>query len=178
MSVLIEYKKILTDLFMPDLIEEFIENLSLEKLYRQGYRVLFLDVDNTLMTHEHRQVSLQRAHWIETMKGIGFEIYLLSNNSSERRIRKVCHQLKVEGVYFACKPFSYSLKDLADRHQIDLKKSIIIGDQLLKDVVLGNWFEMYTILVNPLDIRRSFFKTMQRDIELWILDKLSPQISL
>jgi HAD superfamily phosphatase (TIGR01668 family) len=167
-----EYKQILRDILVPDQMEDYIENLSLDAAYRSGYRTLFLDVDNTLMTYEQRTVSLQRAHWIETAKGLGFQIYLLSNNSSKNRIRKVCHQLKVEGVYFACKPFTFSLLDLANRYDIDLKRSIIIGDQLFKDVALGNWLEMRTILVNPLDIRQSFLKTMQRDIELWILDKL------
>lgn len=171
-----QYKTILRSILTPGDIVDGVEDIRPEELYKKGYRTLLLDVDNTLMTDEQREMSLQKVHWVEMAKTIGFEIYLVSNNSSRRRIERVCRQLQVKGVYFALKPFPFATRDLVERHQIELRRCVVIGDQLLKDVILGNWLEIHSILVNPLDIGKSFIKTLQRDIELWILDCLDDDL--
>ncbi len=167
------YIPIIKDVFTPKEHYRNIDDIDLGKLYDKGYRNVFLDIDNTLMSYEERELSLQNLEWVERIKQTGFRCFILSNNLSKRRIERISKQMKVPGVYFALKPFTYSIQELSKQHGISLKHSIIIGDQVLKDIVLGNWTQMYTILVDPIDIRKSFFKTLQRDMEIKILDILS-----
>ena len=173
MMNILQYKTLLKELLIPSDIVDTVEDIRIESLYHQGYRTLLIDVDNTLLTYEQREASLQKIHWIEAAKSLGYSIFLISNNFSKRRIARVCKQLRLTGLYFACKPFTFALNELAEKEGIHYKTSIFIGDQLLKDVVIGNWLGMHSILVTPMDIRKSFFKTLQRDIELWLLTHLS-----
>ena len=167
-----EYGAILSALLSPDDMCETVEEIPVKELYQEGYRTFLLDVDNTLMTYEQREPSLQKIQWVDSLKSQGFNVYLISNNLSYKRIRRVAVQLGVLGIYFACKPFTMATRDFITKHHIDPASSIVVGDQLLKDVILANWLGMYAVLVNPLDIRKSFFKTVQRDIEMSIIQKI------
>ncbi len=174
MSILTKtYLPIIKDIFLPNEHYHKVDDIDLGKLYDKGYRNLFLDIDNTLMSYDDRELSLQTLEWVERNKQLGFKCFILSNNSSRNRIERISRQMKCPGVYFALKPFTYSIQELARQYNVSLERSIIIGDQLFKDVVLGKWLKMYSILVDPIDIRHSFFKTLQRDIEVKLLDKLS-----
>lgn len=163
------YRKLLVAVFAPTDVYETVEDIPIKDYAMEGYQTVFLDVDNTLMTYDEKEVSLQIVRWVQTLKNLKFSVYLVSNNLNKRRIKKVANQLEVTGIYFALKPFSYALREWLRVHRINPKKCIIIGDQLFKDVVLGNWLRMASILVNPIDIKKSFFKTAQREIELNIL---------
>jgi len=171
-TTLEEYRELLCQLLIPKEICESVEDVDLEGLEERGFQTIFLDVDNTLITYNQRDLTLQRLHWVDRVKAKGFRVFLISNNKSQSRIARVAKQLDVEGLYFACKPFTFSIKEFARHHHIDLQKSVIIGDQLLTDVVLGNWIQAYSILVDPLDKRVSFIKTLQREVELYLLRKL------
>jgi uncharacterized protein len=97
----------------------------------------------------------------------------VSNNSNYRRIKRVADQVRAKGLFFALKPFPFSTRDLMKEHYIDPEKTLFIGDQLLTDVAHGNWLKMTTILVDPIGKKLSFIKTLQREVELFIFEKLS-----
>ena len=174
MRIFQEYFSILKQLFIPDEMCEKIEDVVLDSLYFKGYKTILLDVDNTLLTYDQRIVTLQKLNWINRYKNLGFNIFLLSNNIRFNRLKHICEQINIPiGMYFALKPLSYSVRDLAYKYQFDLRKTIIIGDQLFTDVLLGNWVRSYTILIDPVDKKLSFFKTVQREIEFFLLKKIS-----
>jgi uncharacterized protein len=168
-----EYIAICKQLLTPAYMCESLDDIALLELYYAGYRTFFLDVDNTLATYEENRVSLQRAQWVQTARSHGFEVYLLSNNSSFRRINMIATQLNVNGLFFACKPFPYSVTEFAHDRGIALDKSVIVGDKILTDIVLGNWVRAYSILVEPLDKKQSFFRALQRDFVLQFLKILN-----
>ena len=166
------YRKLLEAIFAPKDVFETVEDIPMKDYALEGYKTVFLDVDNTLMTYEEREVSLQIVRWVQTLKTLGFTVYLVSNNPNKKRIERVAKQLEVTGLYFALKPFTYAMREWLKDHGINPRKSIVIGDQLFKDVVLGNWLRMATILVNPIDIKTSFIKTAQRELEIDILKEV------
>ena len=51
----------------------------------------------------------------------------------------------------------------------------MVGDQLFTDVLIGNWLGANSVLVDPIDKRLSFFKTLQRQIELQLMRWLQRQ---
>lgn len=160
---------LLKSLLLPHEMYEGVEEIHLETLYQRGFRTVLVDIDNTLMTYEEKRVSLEKLNWIVHCKSLGFKVFAVSNNSDQRRIENVCKQLEIKGIYFACKPFPFATRELAQDHFIDLKKTIIVGDQVFKDVAIGKWLRCYTILVEPIDVRFSLLKRVQRDIELYLL---------
>lgn len=174
-----EYKKIIRQLLLPKEHHLHIEEVNLEELYHLGYTSIVLDVDNTVMSYSQKKIGLQKLNWIEKTKALGFKIFLISNNSSKRRIEAVCRQLRVNGIYFALKPFPFGVKEVLKDNYLASDKCIFIGDQIFKDVLLGNWLKGYTILVNPIDTETSMIKTIQWELEKYILKKanrLSPYI--
>lgn len=168
-----DYKEILKTLLLPNNMYDSVLEIPFDEFYNNGYRYMLFDVDNTLLSRDNKLLSLEYQSWIERIKDYGFTVFLISNNSSYKRIKRVADQLRVRGLYFTFKPFSYSTRDLMKEHYIDPAKAIVIGDQILTDVMLGNWLKMHTILVDPIDKKLSFIKTLQREIELMIFDKVS-----
>ncbi|RAP37229.1 YqeG family HAD IIIA-type phosphatase [Candidatus Marinamargulisbacteria bacterium SCGC AAA071-K20] len=167
------YTNILKKLLVPDDILESILEIDLDYLHEKGYRTLVLDIDNTIVPRSENLMTLNMLSWVARVKNSGFELYFLSNNSSWKRIERICKQAETKGFYFSCKPLVYSARDMATRYGFDIKKSVIVGDQVLTDVIVANWLGAFSILVDPLDKKLSFLKTLQRDIELNILNKLS-----
>ncbi|MBT3261737.1 hypothetical protein HOC37_05095 [bacterium] len=169
---LISLKEILSlvkYILVPKEVSEKLEDIDFLRLYAEGYRVLLLDIDNTLMTYRQRALSLQKIHFLERVKSIGFEIYLVSNNINMNRAKRVAKDLKVKGVYFSLKPLVFGVRELAEKNMLDLSKAVVVGDQILTDVIMGNWLRCYTVLVDPLDKKLSFLKTLQREIELFLV---------
>ena len=70
-------------------------------------------------------------------KDFGFKVFLLSNNRSKKRVKRSADQLKCHSVYLAMKPFTFSAVQMAADFNINLEKSVMIGDQVFKDVVMG-----------------------------------------
>ena len=65
--------------FYPDVYLESAYEIDYERLYREGYRGVIFDIDNTLVPHgapaDRRSIELFRR-----LKKIGYESVLLSNN--------------------------------------------------------------------------------------------------
>mgnify|MGYP000101533031 CR=1 FL=1 len=165
------YLEIFKTLLIPNEIHHEVEQIDEGTLYNKGFRTIFLDIDNTVMGYSEREISLKKATWVKRVIASGFKVYIVSNNSGFRRINRVAKELNITGTYFSMKPFSFSFRDLANRYNIDFTKSITIGDQLFTDVIGGNWCKTYTILVDPLDKKLSFIKTLQRELELYLIKK-------
>eukprot|EP01047_Picozoa_sp_COSAG01_P000478 COSAG01_NODE_9_length_43729_cov_66.133463_15_plen_181_part_00 len=168
-----EYLSILKEIFVPTLIKRSVEEIDLQDLVEQGYKFLFLDIDNTVLALTERKISLKYLHWIEQAKVLGLQVYFVSNNSNQKRIESACTQAKLKAIYFSCKPFVYATKELMRAIGAKPKEVIMVGDQLFTDVIMGNWLGACSVLVDPLDKKLSFFKTLQRQLELSIVASLS-----
>jgi uncharacterized protein len=162
-------------LFLPSLIVDQLREIPLEYLYDSGYKVFFLDVDNTLLGTEAKQVPLDVLNWVQSVKGMGFEVVVLSNNSSRHRINRICDQLGVRGYYRAMKPLPFTLYTWCRDHKISPSKTVVVGDQVFTDIVLGQWVRGYSVLIEPVDKKFSLIKSIQREIELKLLAILGAQ---
>ncbi|MDA1352960.1 MAG: YqeG family HAD IIIA-type phosphatase [bacterium] len=167
-----DYKELLRLMLTPDEICDAVEDINLDDLYGRGFRTILLDLDNTLMTYEQKELSLQKYNWVERLKIQGFRVFIISNNSSKRRVQRVAKQLMIDGLYFSTKPLVFGAKELAERQMIDFERTIVVGDQVLTDVIFGNWLRAHTVLIEPLNKRLSFIKTLQREVELFLLRNL------
>ena len=122
--------------------------IDFEKLYKQGYRGIIFDVDNTLVPHgapaDERAIAL-----FAQLKELGFSCMLLSNNK-ELRVKKFNDAVKVNYIYKAKKPMPDNYKKAMHIMGTNKDTTIFIGDQIFTDVLGGNLAGLRTILVKPI----------------------------
>ena len=87
-----QYKSILRELLYPDEICDQVEDISVDDLIYSGYTTIILDVDNTILAYEDAELTLNKHHWVDRLRANGWIVYLMSNNSSKKRIQKVSDQ--------------------------------------------------------------------------------------
>lgn len=166
-------RRLLRAILTPNLVCPTVFDIPLASLVEKGYKTLLLDVDNSLVGRDDRDPTLRTVNWIIHAKGLGLSVHIVSNNRSVNRIRRICDQLDVDGLYRAWKPFPWALRSYANHHQIQLNQCIMVGDQLFTDIIIGNWIRGYSVLVDPMDKRMSLFKTIQRELELALVRMLT-----
>lgn len=168
-----EQRQLIKQLLTPSLICDHIEDIPLHLLFNRGYEQLLLDLDNTILSPRHRDISLRCLNWVNKAQAIGFSVHIVSNNGDAYRVERAAKQLGITALYHAKKPFAGALRHYAQHHGISLKSSVLVGDQLVTDVLVANWVRAYSILVQPLDPQLSIFKTIQKDLESWLLATVS-----
>ena len=69
--------------FFPTYSVRSVYTLDFERLYEEGYRALFFDIDNTLVYHDEPALP-ETVELFARLKKIGFKTAILSNNGKER----------------------------------------------------------------------------------------------
>lgn len=152
--------------FKPTMYKKNIYEINYTKLKEQGIKVLIFDLDNTLALIDEKMCPAKSKDLIQKLKK-DFKIYIISNNDAER-IAPYAKELKIEGVAKARKPLTKGLKQIAKKGH---KKSemVMIGDQLVTDILSGNLFGIETIFVDPLGEKDLKITKFNRYLERKIL---------
>ena len=79
-----------------------------------------------------------------------FSLYLISNNPSDKRIRKIAKELDIRYKSNALKPRKKITLDVISEMNEDKKYMAIIGDRIFTDIIVGNRCNIQTILVKRL----------------------------
>jgi HAD superfamily phosphatase (TIGR01668 family) len=156
-------------LFIPNEYHKTIHDIDLLKLYDLGKRLILTDLDNTLVGYD---IFLPTAEIIEFKKNaekIGFKLIIISNNR-ENRVKKFADELGVKYVHKARKPLKRNYRKISSEYKNN--EVVMIGDQILTDIIGGNRMNFYTILVDVVNYNNEKFGTkINRFIERKILRK-------
>ena len=120
------------------------------QLRDDGINCLLIDVDGTLLSRDTEKVPCTVKDWIKKSKTI-FDIYLISNNPSKKRIAKIAYELGLDYKFRALKPRKKSTLEVINKLDSDLKNIAIIGDRLFTDIIVGNRCKIKTILIQRLN---------------------------
>ncbi len=126
-----------------------IYDISHLKLQKKGIKSLLIDVDGTLLSRQSNVIPLNVKKWIRESKKL-FSLYLISNNPSDERIRKIAKELDIRYKSNALKPRKKITLDVISEMNEDIKNIAIIGDRIFTDVMVGNRCNIQTILVKRL----------------------------
>ena len=141
--------------------------INFDKLYKEGYRGIIFDVDNTLVPHgapaDERAIALF-AH----LKELGFSCMLLSNNK-ELRVKKFNDAVHADYIYKAKKPLPENYKRAMHKMGTTKENTIFIGDQIFTDVLGGNLAGIRTILVKPIHPKEEIQIVLKRIPEKVVL---------
>ncbi len=153
--------------FYPKRLAESSYTIDYEKLYREGYRGILFDIDNTLV--EHGADASKRAIELFTrLKGIGFQTCLISNNSDER-VRRFNQNINTNYIHKANKPFVKSYFKAVKIMGTRIDNTVFVGDQLFTDVYGANRIGMMTYLVNPIHPKEEIQIVLKRKLERIVL---------
>lgn len=138
-----------------------------EELYRQGYRGLIFDIDNTLVPHgapaDQRAVRL-----FDQLKAMGFACCLLSNNK-EPRVKMFNDAVHVHYIFNAHKPSVANYQKAMELMGTDKDNTVFIGDQIFTDIYGANRAGIRTILVRPIHPKEEIQIVLKRRLEWFVL---------
>ena len=123
--------------------------ISQSELLKKGIHCLLLDVDGTLVNRKSTKIPKSVKNWISESKKL-FTLYLISNNTSKKRITKIAKELKLRYKYNASKPRKITTLHAIAEVTSESKNIAIIGDRIFTDIIVGNRCNIKTILVKRL----------------------------
>ena len=114
-----------------------------------GIKVILSDLDNTLDSVHTKTPSEKAKALAAMMEKEGIRFLIVSNNTG-KRVKMYARELGVGAVCWMLKPFSFRLKRFLKREGIKKEEVLLIGDQILTDVMAGNGAKIKTLLCDPL----------------------------
>lgn len=136
-------------MFKPNWLLKSVYHLTVDKLNKQNIKGILVDLDNTIVAWNNPYGSEELKLWLEDMKQNNIKVIIVSNNTNTR-VEKVANVLNVPFVANAKKPTSIGLKKAYQRLNLPKENVVMIGDQLMTDILGGYRFGIRTILVKPL----------------------------
>ena len=157
--------------FLPSEFVKSVYDISPERLKEKGIRGIITDLDNTLVEWDRPLATPKLAAWLKSMKDAGIQVTIVSNNN-ELRVKSFADPLGIPFIFKARKPMGKAFRKAL--HLMDVKREevVVIGDQLLTDVVGGNRNKLHTILVVPVAKSDGFFTRFNRLVERRIFRSL------
>ncbi len=157
--------------FKPTMYMKDIYSVDFDKIYQMGYRVLFIDLDNTLVAHDEKKPNERVYELISSLKKRGFFVVILSNNK-KKRVETFVEDLDVISLYSARKPMGFKYKRIIEEYDLRKSEILCIGDQIMTDVYGANKLNLSNMLVDPLAQKDIVFTKINRLIEKRVYKKL------
>lgn len=152
--------------FYPDVYLDSTYEIDFEALYREGFRGVIFDIDNTLVPHgapaDARSIAL-----FERLRTIGFESVLLSNNK-EPRVKMFSDKVQSRYIHKAGKPGKKGYLRAMELMQTEPSDTLFVGDQLFTDVWGAKRMGILTYLVKPIHPKEEIQIVIKRRLE-WIV---------
>ena len=161
--------------FCPDFRFDSIASIPVEWLKKQQVERVILDVDNTLLPRDEVQLDADVLNWLQLLRKNEIEIVLLSNNGGER-LRKISEAAQIEAVSWAVKPMPWGFKRALKRFGRQQGKVLVIGDQLLTDVLGAKRMGFTVLWVRSLQGKEFPMTRITRQIEKMLVRRLDAQL--
>lgn len=142
-------------LFRPRAYFDRLVLLDKAELYRRGYRALLFDVDNTITCWNSPDIAPEVLAWFGELQAAGLKGCIISNNSAER-LRPLADRLGLEFFPKARKPLPFGYAKAAALLGADKRQTLMIGDQLMTDILGANLAGMDAVLLKPISLAREF----------------------
>lgn len=162
------------DLIIPNSYCKNIYEVDYSTLKKRGIKNLIFDIDNTIMAVNDIKVTPELKSFFQKLKK-EFKICLVSNNN-EDRVNPVKIELDVLAIANANKPNRMAYEKIVKILKRVKEDTAIIGDQMLSDIVFGNRFGLYTILVEPYKRKYDIKTGVSRILQNILMRKLKKKI--
>lgn len=164
-------------LLQPNLIlHGSVLKLTPEILKQHQLKGLVLDVDETLVPMRMAEVSEELLPWVEEVRQVA-ALWLVSNNISEARIRRIAKSLDIPYIAGAGKPSRRKVRRAVEAMDLPVEQVAMVGDRLFTDVLAGNRLGMFTILVEPMvHLDETVRRSPLHSFEVWLSQALGASL--
>jgi len=160
--------------FLPNEHVKSILDIQPNDLKEKGIKGIITDLDNTLVEWDRPEATPHVIQWFENMKKNQIQVTIVSNNN-ETRVKAFSDPLQIPFIYRAKKPLSRAFQQATERMKLKKEETVVIGDQLLTDILGGNRSGFHTILVVPVaqndGLATKFNRFVERRIMNWFRKK-------
>lgn len=136
-------------IFIPTYQIKTIYDLEPAKLKELGIEAVLSDLDNTLASYKCKDAEEKTIALVKKLKDNGIAFYIASNNTS-KRVQRFASTLGIKALSGLRKPLSRRLKRVLAIEGLDKSKTVLVGDQVMTDVIAGNGAGIRTILTEKL----------------------------
>ncbi|MBY0220992.1 YqeG family HAD IIIA-type phosphatase [Mammaliicoccus sciuri] len=154
--------------FLPSEYVKSVLHIKPEKLVKQGIKGIITDLDNTLVEWDRADATQDIMAWFKSMHDAGLQITIVSNNHIER-VSHFCDPLGIPFICEARKPLKQAFHQAIATLGLPKDEIVMIGDQLLTDVLGANRVGLQTILVVPVASSDAPITKFNRAIERRIM---------
>ncbi|MBE6185084.1 YqeG family HAD IIIA-type phosphatase [Heyndrickxia ginsengihumi] len=158
----------LLDNFLPNEQVKSVLMIKPEELKSRGIKAIITDLDNTLVEWDRPSATPELTSWFENMKKHQIKVTIVSNNQ-QSRVKLFAEPLGIPFIYKARKPFAKAFHKAVQMMNVRKEETVVIGDQLLTDILGGNRSGYYTILVVPVAQSDGFMTKFNRKVERRIM---------
>ena len=163
------------ELVTPKNYVKSIKDINYKYLKEHNYKNIIFDIDNTIMPVNDINVEKELIDFMNTLKK-DFNICILSNNG-DWRVNPVKEKLEVLGFANAKKPSKYAYDKALELLHSNAENTVMVGDQMLSDIVFANRYKLYSILVEPYknkyDIKTGTSRVLQNILMKRLKDKIT-----
>ncbi|WP_168120606.1 YqeG family HAD IIIA-type phosphatase [Paenibacillus sp. HB172176] len=157
---------------LPNMRVNSVYDINLEEIASHGIRGIITDLDNTLVGAKEPLATPELVAWLAKVKSAGFQVVIVSNNN-KTRVGSFASPLQIPFVHAARKPSQKAFRKALALLGLEAGQTLMIGDQMMTDVLGGNRMGLYTVLVAPISPGDEGMMTMvNRRIERFALARL------
>jgi uncharacterized protein len=155
--------------FLPNEHVKSVLDIQPEHLKARGIKGIITDLDNTLVEWDRPEATPALIKWFEDVKKHNISVTIVSNNN-EARVKAFADPLDIPFIFQARKPMARAFHRALAQMGIKKEETVVIGDQLLTDVLGGNRSGFHTILVVPVAQTDGFVTKFNRFAERRIMN--------
>jgi len=150
---------------LPHQVAGTIYDIDFGKLRAEGVAGIICDLDNTLVGARVHAATPELRAWLERVRSLGFKVIIVSNNR-RARVSRFAEPLGIPYICSARKPVRASFRKALALLGLSPEQVVVIGDQLLTDVLGARRTGLRVILVKPIaPADESVFTRFNRLIE-------------
>ena len=135
--------------FIPFAHSQSIYEIEPDFYKRNGVKVLFMDLDNTLDSYRAKVPQERTKELVKTLKDAGITPVIISNNNA-KRVCGYANLLDVEFLSSARKPFSFKIKRELQKRGVTNNEVMLVGDQMMTDVLAGKGAHIKVVLTEKI----------------------------
>ncbi|HIY83025.1 YqeG family HAD IIIA-type phosphatase [Rubneribacter sp.] len=143
-------------------------------LVEAGFRCVLLDVDNTILTRDTHEVPRDVGVWLAQARDAGVSFCLVSNNWHVG-VRELAQRLELPIVAKAVKPLPPAFLAALSKLGAKRAEAVVIGDQLVTDVMGAHFLGMTAYLLAPLVEQDLPHTLLLRNFERAVMGDRAPE---
>lgn len=161
-------------LFKPSLVLDKFNNLDIISFKNKGFKAALIDIDNTITIPDTGLFTDEALEFVKILKDNGINPIIFSNNNS-KRVKKFIGSEDIEYYYYALKPLPFRFWSIAKKHNYKPNEIIVLGDQLLTDILGANLSGCYGVYCKQLYEKDTLVTSFNRHIEKRIWKRIKDE---